>query len=298
MMSSLPGPRGGRREERTAPRTAPRARPRRPPPSPRVGAGGGQDGSQAVWLRLLPAALCPSVHAARAEAARGVAHPAPPHGESAAPKCRKPVGLSGGLIFPLDLRTFGPPGVSRCAPGVGRGGPWGRTGRLASDSCFPPWRCNQLGKRPRTRSPVPTTEAGLLHPETPLRLAFIYFNLVDRHQTLKRSCSWWGGGEFLSVLICSIRLQPKRPQAYFFHPPPPLDKNVCPSCPRHKTPPALPGPWNGLAPCIERNPDILCPLDSPQSSISWQAALPCKAAERHGPRSVRSAHGGQGRGQS
>lgn len=194
MMSSLPGPRGGRREERTAPRTAPRARPRRPLPSPRVGAGGGQDGSQAVWLRLLPAALCPSVHAARAEAARGVAHPAPPRGESAAPKCRKPVGLSGGLIFPLDLRTFGPPGVSRCAPGVGRGGPWGRTGRLASDSCFPPWRCNQLGKRPRTRSPVPTTEAGLLHPETPLRLAFIYFNLVDRHQTLKRSCSWWGGG--------------------------------------------------------------------------------------------------------
>lgn len=178
MMSSLPGPRGGRREERTAPRTAPRARPRRPLPSPRVGAGGGQDGSQAVWLRLLPAALCPSVHAARAEAARGVAHPAPPRGESAAPKCRKPVGLSGGLIFPLDLRTFGPPGVSRCAPGVGRGGPWGRTGRLASDSCFPPWRCNQLGKRPRTRSPVPTTEAGLLHPETPLRLAFICFNLL------------------------------------------------------------------------------------------------------------------------
>lgn len=75
-----------------------------------------------MWLRLLPAVLCPSVHAARAEAARGVAHPAPPRGESAAPKCRKPVGLSGGLIFPLDLRTFGPPGVSRCAPGVGRGG--------------------------------------------------------------------------------------------------------------------------------------------------------------------------------
>lgn len=75
-----------------------------------------------MWLRLLPAVLCPSVHAARAEAARGVAHPAPPRGESAAPKCRKPVGLSGGLIFPLDLRTFGHPPEFPAAPPVWAGG--------------------------------------------------------------------------------------------------------------------------------------------------------------------------------
>lgn len=101
----------------------------------------------------------------------------------------------GGLDFPPRSKDVWPPRSFPLRPRCGQGrGPWGRTGRLASDSCFPPWRCNQLGKRPRTRSPVPTTEAGLLHPETPLRLAFIYFNLVDRHQTLKRSCSWWWWG--------------------------------------------------------------------------------------------------------
>lgn len=113
-------------------------------------------------------------------------------------ECRKPVGPQlalVGLIFPLDLRTFGPPGVSCwlscCVPCVGRVMKRDRT--VGRRLCFPPWRCNQLGKRPRTRSRSPSPRLGLLHPETPLRLAFIYFNLVDRHQTLKWSCSWKGG---------------------------------------------------------------------------------------------------------
>lgn len=53
---------------------------------------------------------------------------------------------------------------------------------------------------------------------------------------------------------------------------------------RIQNPSVLGGPWNGLAQSIKKDPDILCPLDSSRGSVSWRAVLPCKAAERLGPR--------------
>lgn len=123
-------------------------------------------------------------------------------------------------LFLCFQRTFGHPEVSIRRPRRGRvGRVWeGTEAWIPSAFSTLEMRSVRGAAKREVAGPHHGGRAPPLHPETPSRLAFIYFNLVDRHQTENRSAV--GRGKFLNGSRGSLRRQPEAAGLLFPRPAP------------------------------------------------------------------------------